>query len=375
MAVVKKIYAGALAYIRRSKVLTSAAQWTYLKLSLQKGPGCQNPALVGSTSDPRLPKVAFICDEMTWQDFQGCCNAVFLHPKTWKQQLEMQKPELLFCESAWSGIEEFPNVWRGRIYRDRRVSFENRDVLLKILACCREMGIPTVFWNKEDPAYFAHPVHDFTDTALLFDHVFTTAQECIGAYEKRGHSSVHLLPFGVNTRMFHPEPESRKKNAVLFAGSWFGDLPARCRQQEKLLDYCLDQGWELDIYDRYSQAPEAKFRFPEKYAPYIHQAVPFTKMPEICRQYAYAVNVNTVVDSPTMLSRRVLQLAASGCTIISNETMGFDALQDCLTIYRDTANGLVFAQPIPGAMQQHSTENRFWFVLEKTGIPVKRQGA
>lgn len=375
MAAVKKAYAGALALIRRSKALTSCAQWTYLKLNLLKGPGCGDPALQGCTQDPQLPKVAFICDEMTWQDFQGCCNAVFLHPKTWKQQLENQKPDLLFCESAWSGIEAFPNVWRGRIYRDRRVAFENRDVLRKLLTYCGEKGIPTVFWNKEDPAYFDHPVHDFTDTALLFDHVFTTAQECIPAYEKKGHASVHLLPFGVNTKMFRLEPEAQKKNAVLFAGSWFGDLPARCREQEKLLDFCLDQGWELDIYDRYSQAPEKKFRFPEKYAPYIHPAVPFTQMPEICRQYPYAVNVNTVVDSATMLSRRVLQLAASGCTIISNETMGFDALRDCLSIHRDAKNGLVFARPIPGAMQQHSTENRFRFVLEKAGIHTKHQPA
>lgn len=364
------LYAQVLSRIRQNRQLNSLAQFLYLKagLAFSRQPDAQDPLLFGRAGGEQRIKAAFVCDEMTWQDFKDCCDAVFLHPKTWRKQLEACRPSLFFCESAWSGIEAFPNVWRGRIYRDTRVSFENRDVLLDILDYCKENGIVTVFWNKEDPTFYEHPVYDFTDTALRFDYVFTTAQECIRRYQARDHRKTFLLPFGVNTDMFYPVPEKQKKNAAFFAGSWFGEFPKRCQELTVLLDYALEQNWTLDIYDRKSGAPEERFRFPEKYAPYLHPAVPFTQMPEICRQYEYALNVNTVVDSSTMISRRVLQLAASGATIVSNETRGFEALQDCLRVRHDAQLGLIFAEAIPGGVEKHSTASRFRYVLETVGL-------
>lgn len=331
-------------------------------------PAISNISLFGENQGKQGVKVAFLCDEMTWQDYKDCCEPIFLHPKIWKEQLQSFRPDIFFCESAWSGIDDFPGVWRGRVYRDRRVSFENRDVLREILQYCGENHIHTVFWNKEDPIYFEHEVHDFTDTALLFDTIFTTAQECIPRYQARGHRNVFLLRFGVNTDMFYPAPEEQKKNAVVFAGSWFGDHPKRCQELAMLLDYALEQNWELVIYDRKSNAPEERYRFPEKYAPYIRPAVSFTQMPEICRQYEYAINVNTVVDSETMISRRVLQLAASGATILSNESMGFAALKDSLEIRRIDKRGIILARGIPGKIEEHSSHNWFRYLLEKCNL-------
>lgn len=368
MGAVKKLYVDALERIRQNARLNSLAQYVYLKagVALMSRPDSRNELLFGKSGQEKLPRVAFLCDEMTWQDYKDCCDAIFLHPKVWKEQLRTFKPSLFFCESAWSGIEAFPNVWRGRVYRDRRVSFENRDVLQDILSFCRENQIPTVFWNKEDPTYFDHEIYDFTDTALRFDFIFTTAQECISRYQQRGHRQVCLLPFGVNTDMFYPMPEKQRKKSAVFAGSWFGDHPKRCQELAALLDYALERNWELVIYDRKSGAPEERYRFPEKYVPYIRPAVPFTMMPEICRQYEYAINVNTVVDSATMISRRVLQLAASGAIIVSNHTLGFDALKDCLKLHEEA--GVVFAEGIPGAVEEHSTARRFQYVLEQVGL-------
>lgn len=364
MATAGKFYAGLLKVVRSNSTMNSFAQFLYLKagMALKGRPADREGLLFGSNAAEKLPRVAFLCDEMTWQDFRSSCSPIFLHPKVWKEQMDAFRPAVFFCESAWSGIEAYPDVWRGRIYRDRRVSFENRDVLKEILAYCHRNQIPTVFWNKEDPTYFNHELQDFSDTALMFDFIFTTAQECIEWYQHYGHQNVYLLPFGVNTEMFYPAPEKQKKNAVFFAGSWFGDHPKRCQELTALLDYALKQNWELVIYDRMSSSPEERHRFPSKYVPYIHPAVPFSEMPEICRGYEYAINVNTVVDSSTMISRRVLQLAASGATIISNETKGFCALKDCLEFREDS--GMVIARGIPGAIAAHSTARRFQYMLE-----------
>ena len=370
MKTIKKFYYLLLGTVKRSKKLNELAQYAYLKLSKVFGMRARksdrllfgSPSQKGSTD--KRPRVAFICDEMTWQDFCPFSDCVFLHPKVWKKQLEQFQPDVFFCESAWSGIEAYANVWRGRIYRDRRVSFENRDVLMEILAYCRKKGIKTVFWNKEDPVYFDHPIYDFADTALRFDHIFTTAGECIDGYRAGGHNSVTLLPFGVNTQMFYPAKNTGENNRVMFAGSWFAEHTGRSEALEKLLDYAIAQGWQLDIYDRNSNNQEGRFSFPEKYAPYLRPAVSFSEMPDIYRQYNYAINVNTVVNSPTMLSRRVLQLAASGITILSNDAQGLQSLSDCLQICPMEEAGIVLIRPDVQAMQKHASSARLRTVLE-----------
>ncbi|WP_294700993.1 CgeB family protein [uncultured Flavonifractor sp.] len=307
-----------------------------------------------------LPKVAFICDEMTWQDFSPCCNAVFLHPALWREQMEEFQPDFLFCEAAWSGIRGYEGVWRGRVYRDRRLRFENRRVLLELLSYCRVHQIPTVFWAKEDPIFFQHPVYDYTQTALEFDLVFTTARECIERYRALGHTRVFLLPFGVDTDRFYPDGSVPQAGTAVFAGSWFGDQPERCRVLERLLDFSLERGLELEIYDRKYNSGQKRFRFPSRYSPYLHPPVPYEQTPEMFRRYEYAINVNTVTNSATMCSRRLLQLAACGATIISNQTEVFSTLSDCLETWDSDCDGIVFARGnLSRIAARYSTQQQF----------------
>lgn len=373
MSIVKKFFQLLLNLVRRNKKLNQLALYVYLKLSpvfgmrVDKSDRLLFRSPSQKDSCDKRPRVAFICDEMTWQDFHTYVDSVFVHPKVWKEQLEQFKPDIFFCESAWSGIEAYTNVWRGRIYRDKRISFENRTILLEILAYCRKNGIQTVFWNKEDPTYFGHPNYDFTDTALRFDCLFTTAEECIDSYRTAGHTRVFLLPFGVNTDMFRPEQTAGDNNRAMFAGSWFPEHAERCKALEKLLDYAIAQGWQLDIYDRNSKTQDARFAFPQKYAQYLRPAVAFAEMPEVYRKYTYAINVNTVVNSPTMLSRRVLQLAASGTTILSNDAQGLQSLSDCLQISPAGEEGIVLIHPDVEAIQKHASSVRLRAILDAVG--------
>ena len=290
------------------------------------------------------PKVAFLCDEMTWQDFQGCCDGIFLHPRFWREQLERFGPDFLFCEAAWTGIKGYEGSWRGRVYRDRRLLFDNRGILLDMLSYCRGHGIPTVFWGKEDPTFFQHPVYDFTETALSFDFIFTTAAECVERYRALGHPRVGVLPFGVDTERFHPGNSAPEPGTVVFAGSWFADQPQRCAALERLLDFSLSLGLRLDIYDRKFGARQKRFRFPEKYRDYLRPPVAYETTPELYHRYEYAININAVMDSATMCSRRLLQLAANGNTILTNETPVFSGLSDCLNLWPTEEPGLIYAR-------------------------------
>ena len=291
-----------------------------------------------------LPKVAFLCDEMTWQDFRNYCNGIFLHPRLWAEQLAHFKPDFFFCEAAWTGIKGYEGVWRGRVYRDHRLVFDNRGILLDILSYCRKHGIPTLFWGKEDPTFFQHPVYDFTETALSFDFIVATALECVDRYRALGHPRVSLLPFGVDTNLFHPVDYPPEPGTAVFAGSWFNDQPSRCEFLEKLLDFSINHGLRLDIYNRKFDAKQKRFRFPDKYLPYLRPPVPYEETPALFHRYEYAINVNTVTESATMCSRRLLQLAANGATILSNETPAFSSLSDCLEVYPTGEPGLVYVR-------------------------------
>ena len=349
-----------------TSIIRSILHYIYLKAGERSIAGSrieqeEGAALKGTKPfGAALPKVAFICDEMTWQDFSPCCNAVFLHPALWREQMEEFQPDFLFCEAAWSGIRGYEGVWRGRVYRDRRLRFENRRVLLELLSYCRVHQIPTVFWAKEDPIFFQHPVYDYTQTALEFDLVFTTARECIERYRALGHTRVFLLPFGVDTDRFYPDGSVPQAGTAVFAGSWFGDQPERCRVLERLLDFSLERGLELEIYDRKYNSGQKRFRFPSRYSPYLHPPVPYEQTPEMFRRYEYAINVNTVTNSATMCSRRLLQLAGCGATIISNQTEVFSTLSDCLETWDSDCDGIVFARGnLSRIAARYSTQQQF----------------
>lgn len=350
---------------RENRLVNTIAQYTYLNFLPALLPVRGQEEALGGNGAWDRPRVAFICDEMTWLDFKDQCHSLFLSPKTWREQMDDLQPALLFCESAWDGsVCGWPD-WRGRIYRNGGVWFENRKILLELLEYCRLRGIPTAFWNKEDPTFWRHPRYDFTDTALRFDYLFTTAEECVPRYRALGHRQVSVLPFGVNTALFSPGRQAPEAGRVIFAGSWFQDIPQRCRDMSLLFDHVLEQGMKLDIYDRKSGSGGKNFRFPARYEPYIHPGVPYPELPALLGRYEYALNVNSVTDSQTMCSRRVLQMAACGMNIITNPSPAMASMEG-LRLSRQCAGGriLYFESDAHRIAARYGTARQFAFVLQ-----------
>src|SRR6187397_721485 len=85
--------------------------------------------------------VAVILDPFSELAVRYEWNQVTCGPDDWHEELTRTRPDLLFVESAWQGR------WRLHMTRDDRPSPELR----ALVAWCRDEGIPTVFWNKEDP--------------------------------------------------------------------------------------------------------------------------------------------------------------------------------------------------------------------------------
>jgi hypothetical protein len=269
--------------------------------------------------DERL-RVASILDEMSAACFAPECDLVPLSLEGWREQLDERRPDLLLVESAWNGNG---GEWQYRIAQYPRPDLAGLPALRALLDGCRERGIPTAFWNKEDPVHFER----FAEAAALFDHVFTTDARCVERYRALpGERTVTPLPFAAQPRIHNPVAAVAERSASpCFAGAWYRDRhPDRRRSLEALLDAARPHG--LVIYDRRFGAEDAAFGFPDRFAPHILGKLPYERILDVYKGHRVFLNANSVADSPTMCSRRVFELAACDTAIVSTPGAALSAL-------------------------------------------------
>src|SRR5690606_24182380 len=96
---------------------------------------------------------------------------------------------------------------------------------------------------------------------------------------------------------------------VAFAGEWYGEKHSALVEFLPTLFDAVDKtGYKLTIFDRFSDlegADAEKHRFPVKYRSNLHPKLPYEQLLSAYRRFPVFLNVNSVVDSPTMFSRRV----------------------------------------------------------------------
>ena len=259
-------------------------------------------------------RAAVILDPFSELAFAYEWDQVKLLPGEWRRQLiEPRKADLLFVESAWQGNGR---AWRLAMTSDQPI----RDEFRQLVAWCREQGIPTVFWNKEDP-----PNYDtFIETARLFDHVFTVDSDRIPDYVRDlGHNRVGLLPFGAQPRIHNPiERDHGRTYEVAFAGTYFTEKhPERREQIETIVKPAIDLG--LHIYSRMA-AEDHRYQFPPEYRSSVVGSLPYEQMLAAYTSYKVFLNVNSVTDSPTMCARRLFELSAAQTPIVSGRAASIE---------------------------------------------------
>jgi hypothetical protein len=265
-------------------------------------------------------RVATILDEMSAACFAPECELVPLRLEGWREQLEERPVDLLLVESAWAGNG---GEWQYRIARYPRPDLAGLPALRALVGACREGGVPTAFWNKEDPVHFER----FAEAASLFDHVFTTDARCIERYEALpGERTVAALPFAAQPRIHNPVAAVPERSGQpCFAGAWYRDRHAdRRRSLEGLLDAARPHG--LVIYDRRFGEEEDAFGFPDRFAPHVLGKLPYERILDVYKSHRVFLNANSVADSPTMCSRRVFELAACDTAILSTPGAALAAL-------------------------------------------------
>ncbi len=253
-------------------------------------------------------------DEFTSGCFEQDVNLIQPRPDNWYALAEKYRPEFFFIESAWKGNY---GSWQYRV-----ADYTNKPgpEVAHICQYARKKGIPTLFWNKEDPVHH----EKFMCSAKLVDHIFTTDANMKESYRaKTGNFSVHALPFAAQPALHKPAPLEGRNLRVCFAGSWYGNRHAeRGEAMRWLLEAANPHG--LDIYDR--NYGTGIFPFPEEYQAGIKGSLPYKKLCDEYSRYRVFLNVNSVTDSPTMFSRRVFELMACGTPVVSTYAKGIENL-------------------------------------------------
>ncbi len=261
-------------------------------------------------------KVAGVLDEFSQLGY-GCeFDLVAVTPQDYEDVLDRERPDVLLVESAWRGPGD---SWAKLV--SNTPGSDASEALRGLVAAARRRDIPTVFWNKEDPPNF----DVFVESAALFDHVFTTDEDCVPRYRERlGHDRVGVLPFAAQPRVHNPVGSpARRPLDVAFLGTFYGRKhPDRKRQMEMILDPAREFGLHI-----YSRVPDVKgYEFPPKYRPHLIGTLPYERVLGAYRDYSVLLNVNSVIGSRTMCARRIFEIAACGGIVVSGTSPAIDSV-------------------------------------------------
>lgn len=256
--------------------------------------------------------IGVVADEFLFDSIKDAANFRFLLPDEWESAID--GIDMLLIASAWKGIGE---EWRGAAKEGN----EKRRILYQIIDQCKQRGITTVFYSKEDPPNYQY----FLGLAQKCDYIFTTCLEVTENYRNDcANERVDVLKFGINPLFHNPVGmrSGNKREGVIFSGSWMNKYPERQVDMKTLLDGVCLSGVPLKIVDRNYDRLPASFRYPPEYWKYLSPAIEHDLLQKVHKLYDFSLNINTVKGSRTMFANRGYELQANGNLLLSNYSCG-----------------------------------------------------
>tara|TARA_Y100000766_G_C18914134_1_gene610080 strand:+ start:1222 stop:5316 length:4095 start_codon:yes stop_codon:yes gene_type:complete len=268
-----------------------------------------------TSKSKRELNVVCVLDQFTFDSLSYEMNLHPLPKKGWKEFLQDGDFDFFLAESIWKGHDE---QW---IWAMSSPNSPNGEKFKEVLEYCNDIGLKKVFWNKEDPVNYDR----FISTAKQFDVIFTSDNRSIPQYVNDcGHENIHSMPFACQPIIHNPIRNKLPVHSICFAGSWYvrehGD---RKRQTKLLVDASRKYG--LHIYDRFYGTNDAN-RFPSNYSMFVRGSMPYEECCMAYRAYKLFLNVNSVMNSDTMFSRRVFEILASSTHVLSTPSEGMEKM-------------------------------------------------
>lgn len=264
-------------------------------------------------------KIALISDELTRSCLQHECKIFNITPLNYKLGLRFWRPDLLFVESAWQG---WCNAWKFKIASYPDYPKRTNDSLHKVIDYARNLGIPCVFWNKEDGVHFER----FIASAALFDNIFTVDINCVEHYRQRIDRKVKVAPL-----MFAVQPATHNFSGIgqrlcraNFVGSYSRHIHDLRRERQDMLLSAAASTLGLTVYDRNSQRKSTNYRYPDLQGMETKKSIPPHATAEVYKSTMASLNLNTVDDSETMFSRRLIEIIACGGLAVSTPALSIE---------------------------------------------------
>lgn len=262
-------------------------------------------------------RIALVADALTRCCLQAECGVFNLTPLNYRWVLKYWRPDILLVESAWQG---YGNTWKYKIAAYPDYPERNNTTLAKMVAYAKELGIPTVFWNKEDSVHFER----FIGSAQLFDTILTVDNNCISRYRAVVDDTVgvHTLMFAVQPSVHHFSGFDFKYHQANFVGSYSQHVHEHRRQwQDRVFNTATANGLGVTAIDRNSDRKWDSYRYPTIPGLTVKPALAHHKTAQIYKDYLVSLNVNIVQDSSTMFSRRLIEILACGGIAVTNPSL------------------------------------------------------
>lgn len=307
-------------------------------------------------ASPDRPRALSVLDEISELNWSTDFECTRLNRETARPQAEGRDYDFVLMESAWRAHDA---DWLYA-FTSPNLAHANARALTSVLALLREqVDKPIVMINKEDPLHF----DKFLPVMKYADHIFTTDEEMVPRYlEHTDALSVTALPFAANLKFTNPVGRVREPQEDLcFAGSYYSEgHEERARQMNYMLEPIVD--FKGAIYDRMSVHDNPRYHFPKRFRPFIRPAVGFKEMTSLYRRFKVFLNVNTIVSSSTMMSRRVYELLASGTPVVSAPSKALEAQFSGIVPMATTAGDAV------DQVGRLLNDDRHWWKTSQRGI-------
>ncbi|WZE73739.1 glycosyltransferase [Macrococcus sp. CCM 2573] len=318
-------------------------------------------------------RVGIICDEFLYNSYKDVVNLVYIPYDYIDLSLDF---DFVIIATAWTGID---NSWQGLASRNNTV----RSHAIELIAMLKARNIPVIFYSKEDPVNYDL----FKDIATHCDYIYTSAVEIEDAYrDYTKNDKVSTLSFGINPHYHNPVGtrtaiSRKKKDEVIFAGSWMVKYPMRNKDAARIFDAVNSNNTELTIIDRNLELERARYYFPLRYIPNITGPLSHRDLQKIHKVFRWAINVNSVKYSDTMYANRIYELQAFGNLLLSNYSVGvnnkfpnvfiLNHKTDFQTIFNNlTERELqsIQAKGIRNVMRSETTYHRMQQIMNDIGI-------
>lgn len=266
---------------------------------------------------PKDFKAISIMDEISEECWKYEFKSFRIDRKNYKVQVDHSTATFAFLESCWKGNG---GAWEYA-FTSPGLKHANAQALLDLIPRLKKRKMPVVFWNKEDPMHYDR----YLPIAKQADIIFTTDSNKVSEYQRDvPEADVYAVPFAAQQKICNPSDRFRKEpESVCFAGSYYSEgHDERKRQMHALLPSIIE--FKGAIYDRFSKLGNDRYKFPDQFQPFIRDAVPFNEVVKLYKQFKVFLNVNTIVDSPTMMSRRVYELLACGTPVVSTPSKAIE---------------------------------------------------